>query len=711
MIMPYHPVFDRLEEEARGDDRLGTTYRGIGPAYSDKIRRIGFRIGDLTKPRFMEKKLKFVLRLKNEILRELYHTDEFDEKEILDQYAGYGRILEPYIKDIFPMVQDALKADRNLLLEGAQALILDIDYGTYPYVTSSWPTAGGALTGSGIPPNRVNRTIGVYKAYTTRVGYGPMPTELLGTEGDRLREAGAEFGTTTGRARRVGWFDGAVARYCAALNGVDSVALTKLDVLSQMETIKVCTGYFFRGEYHDHPMSNISPPQALRAGVRGAARLARVDRRRDDLGGPAPQLPALRRAAGRADRRSRRHHLGGRRTGRDGDTPTDLRPRVNWLDLVVVIFILAALANGYRRGFSLSALSYGGLIAGTALGAFLAPLAEHAFGGGQGTSPFIALGILFIAASIGSSIGYALGEPLRRRGRQAAARCGWWRCVLSPYSADDGLVPRPRLPPRGTGRRPDPGLARAAHHGLGLPAAPRLPQRRGADPGRGSLPRGVRRPQPEPARPGAGRPGHRQRPAGHGGRPADRKVRSLGCGGEVFGSAFPVATDYLISNAHVVAGTTDHRILTPDGRSLRAVVVLFDSQRDVSILHVPGLNLKPPAQSSGGRGTTGATIGYPGGGNESIDAAAVRTRVLATGRDIYGENQVTREIYVLTANIRPGNSGGPFVDSEGHALGVVFANSTADPSEGYALTDDEVRPDIAAGVGHTAPVDTSGCAS
>jgi adenylosuccinate synthase len=258
MIMPYHPVFDQLEEEARGDDRLGTTFRGIGPAYADKVRRIGFRVGDLTKPRFMEKKLNFVLRLKNEILRDLYHADEFDEKAILDEYTGYGRTLEPYIKDTFPIIQDALDSDRKVLLEGAQGALLDLDFGTYPYVTSSSPTAGGALTGSGIPPSQVNRTIGVFKAYTTRVGYGPMPTELTDAVGEQLREVGAEFGTTTGRARRVGWFDGPVASYSMRLNGVDSVALTKLDVLSDLPTIKICTGYFHRGELHRHPMSNIS---------------------------------------------------------------------------------------------------------------------------------------------------------------------------------------------------------------------------------------------------------------------------------------------------------------------------------------------------------------------------------------------------------------------------------------------------------------------
>ncbi|HEV3232168.1 MAG TPA: adenylosuccinate synthase [Candidatus Dormibacteraeota bacterium] len=258
MVMPYHPLMDVLEEESRGDDRLGTTARGIGPAYADKIRRVGFRIGDLTKPRFLEKKLKFVLRLKNDILRDLYHVEELDEGEILEEYVHYGEVLEPYIKDIFPIVHDALGRDANILLEGAQGSMLDLDFGTYPYVTSSSPSAGGALTGSGIPPRAVTATIGVYKAYTTRVGYGPMPTELDDDLGDRLREQGEEFGTVTGRSRRVGWFDAAVARYSAALNGVDSVALTKLDVLDAEPVLKVCTGYFLKGQYQHYPMSNIS---------------------------------------------------------------------------------------------------------------------------------------------------------------------------------------------------------------------------------------------------------------------------------------------------------------------------------------------------------------------------------------------------------------------------------------------------------------------
>ena len=258
MVMPYHPVLDKLGEEMRGDDRLGTTWRGIGPAYEDKVRRIGFRIGDLQKPAFLEKKLRFVLRLKNETLTRLYGAEPFDEHVILDEYLGYAERIDPYIRDIYPIIQDALNAEQRILLEGAQGVMLDIDVGTYPYVTSSAPTAGGACTGSGIPPSRVSRTVGVFKAYTTRVGYGPLPTELHDSLGDQIREVGQEYGTTTGRARRVGWFDAAVGRYAVATNGIDSIVVTKVDVLDALPSLKICTGYLSKGELWDHPMANIS---------------------------------------------------------------------------------------------------------------------------------------------------------------------------------------------------------------------------------------------------------------------------------------------------------------------------------------------------------------------------------------------------------------------------------------------------------------------
>jgi len=258
MVMPYHPVLDKLGEEQRGDDRLGTTWRGIGPAYEDKVRRIGFRVGDLQKTKFLEKKLRFVLRLKNETLTRLYGAEPFDEQAILEEYIGYAERLDPYIRDIYPVVHGALADGRRILLEGAQGVMLDLDLGTYPYVTSSAPTAGGACTGSGIPPSRITRTVAVFKAYTTRVGYGPFPTELADSLGEYIRERGAEFGTTTGRARRVGWFDGTVARYAVNTNGIESIVLTKLDVLDELETIRLCTGYVSKGEPWDHPMANIS---------------------------------------------------------------------------------------------------------------------------------------------------------------------------------------------------------------------------------------------------------------------------------------------------------------------------------------------------------------------------------------------------------------------------------------------------------------------
>ena len=259
MVMRYHPLFDQLEEEARGDDRLGTTWRGIGPAYADKIRRIGFRIGDLQKEGFMRKKLAFVVgQVKNPILTKLYEKEAYDWSSMLEEYMGYAKQLDPYIKDTFPIIHDALERGANILLEGAQATMLDLDFGTYPYVTSSNPTAGGALTGSGIPPTKVDLTIGVFKAYTSRVGYGPFPSELLDEVGDQIRERGHEFGTVTGRPRRIGWFDSAVARYSVRINGVGCAALMRLDILDDQPLLKICTGYDFRGTRFDHPVANIS---------------------------------------------------------------------------------------------------------------------------------------------------------------------------------------------------------------------------------------------------------------------------------------------------------------------------------------------------------------------------------------------------------------------------------------------------------------------
>ncbi len=259
LVMSYHPLLDQLEEEARGDDRLGTTWRGIGPAYADKVRRIGFRVGDLQKEAFMRKKLAFVVgQVKNPVLTRLYGRDPLDWEALLDEYKAYARVLNPFIKDTFPLVQGALERSDNILLEGAQATMLDLDFGTYPYVTSSNPTAGGACTGSGIPPTRIDLVVGVFKAYTTRVGYGPFPSEIETEVADQIRERGREFGTVTGRPRRVGWFDAPVARYAVRLNGAGSLALMKLDILDDQPRLRICTGYSFRGEVMDHPVANIS---------------------------------------------------------------------------------------------------------------------------------------------------------------------------------------------------------------------------------------------------------------------------------------------------------------------------------------------------------------------------------------------------------------------------------------------------------------------
>ncbi len=291
LIMPWHPILDKLEEDGRGDDRLGTTWRGIGPAYADKVRRIGFRVGDLQKSRFLEKKLDFVLgKVINPTLRDLYGMEPLRQDTILREYIGYAERLDPYIRDVFPVVQAALERGDRILLEGAQGSMLDLDFGTYPYVTSSSPSAGGALTGSGIPPTRVDLTMGVFKAYTTRVGYGPLPTELHDQVGEQVRERGAEYGTTTGRARRVGWFDAVVGRYTVALNGIRAIAVTKLDVFDTLDAIRICTAYRSKGELQTVPMSNIShlkhcePIYEELAGWQTSTRQAR---RPEDLPKPA----------------------------------------------------------------------------------------------------------------------------------------------------------------------------------------------------------------------------------------------------------------------------------------------------------------------------------------------------------------------------------------------------------------------------------------
>jgi adenylosuccinate synthase len=255
--MPYHVQLDSLEEKARGASKLGTTGRGVGPAYVDKASRAGIRVCDLLDPAALRERLAASLDAKNRVLTAVYGAPPLDFRATLSQALDYGDGLRPYVTDTGVFIRKAIAEGRNVLLEGGQGTLLDIDHGTYPFVTSSSPTAGGACAGVGIAPTSVTRAIGVYKAYTTRVGSGPFPSELSDTIGQRIRELGQEYGTTTGRARRCGWFDAVVARYAAQLNGFDGVAITKLDVLDGEETIRICVGYVLDGKRIDSVPANL----------------------------------------------------------------------------------------------------------------------------------------------------------------------------------------------------------------------------------------------------------------------------------------------------------------------------------------------------------------------------------------------------------------------------------------------------------------------
>lgn len=247
VIMPFHPLLDQLEEERRGTHSIGTTLRGNGPAYADKAARRGVRMADLLDEKSLIERLNFVVPEKNILLSSLYGVKPFDLQEMLEQFMAYGERLGPRVVSSELMVQDAIEAGRSVLVEGAQAALLDIDYGTYPFVTSTSPTAAGACQGAGIGPTQVTSVVSVFKAYTTRVGAGPFPSELTDETGDQLRERGREFGTTTGRPRRTGWFDAVAARYSARLNGVTHAAITKLDILDPLPEIRICVGYELDG--------------------------------------------------------------------------------------------------------------------------------------------------------------------------------------------------------------------------------------------------------------------------------------------------------------------------------------------------------------------------------------------------------------------------------------------------------------------------------
>ena len=249
VVMPYHKVLDRAQEAARGKGRrIGTTGRGIGPCYVDKYARSGLRVEDLLDADVLREKLTPLMEEKNHLLMRLYNENPIPFDEVYEPAREWGKALEPYVDDVVRLLRNAVDEGRHVLLEGAQAVLLDIDHGTYPYVTSSSTSAAGAFTGTGLAPRDLTRVIAVVKAYTTRVGEGPMPTEDLGEVGSRLREAGGEYGATTGRPRRCGWLDMVGLRYSMALNGVDAIALTKLDVLSGLSQIKVCSGYELDGK-------------------------------------------------------------------------------------------------------------------------------------------------------------------------------------------------------------------------------------------------------------------------------------------------------------------------------------------------------------------------------------------------------------------------------------------------------------------------------
>jgi adenylosuccinate synthase len=248
LVMPYHILLDGLEEKARGAKSLGTTLRGIGPAFVDKVARMGIRAVDLMDKSILKVRLEYVLEYKNQLLTRLYGTQPIDFDELFEVCSGYADKLRDNIKETSSLLDDFIRNGKKILLEGAQGALLDTDFGTYPYATSSSPLAAGGCLGAGIGPVNIDRVMGVFKAYCSRVGAGPMPTELTDATGDMVRERGHEYGTTTGRPRRVGWFDGVAARFSQRINGLTGMAITRLDILDTLDTINVCTGYRLNGD-------------------------------------------------------------------------------------------------------------------------------------------------------------------------------------------------------------------------------------------------------------------------------------------------------------------------------------------------------------------------------------------------------------------------------------------------------------------------------
>ncbi len=248
LIMPYHKMMDSARENQKDDKAIGTTGRGIGPAYIDKAKRTGIRIVDLLDRKDFEAKLRYNINEYNEVLTKIYGHDELDVDAIVEKYIEFDKLIDPYVTDISTLINQSIDEGKEIIVEGAQGALLDLDHGTYPFVTSSNPTSGGACTGLGIPPTKIDEIIGIVKAYTTRVGNGPFPTQLDDEIGLKLAKIGHEFGATTGRPRRCGWLDLFALKYSVMINGISSIALTKLDVLDTFEEIKVCTGYKIDGK-------------------------------------------------------------------------------------------------------------------------------------------------------------------------------------------------------------------------------------------------------------------------------------------------------------------------------------------------------------------------------------------------------------------------------------------------------------------------------
>ena len=257
VILPYHVYQDKVDEESRGDAKIGTTCKGIGPCYTDKVQRMGIRVADLLDKEVFEQKLRSNLEMKNRLFTKFYEVEPLNFDDMFEQFYEYGQQIAKYVTDTSKVLNDVIDSEGKVLFEGAQGVLLDVDHGTYPYVTSSNPVAGGVTTGTGIGPSAVTRVIGVSKAYTSRVGDGPFPTELFDEVGHQIREVGREYGTTTGRPRRVGWFDSVVVRHSRRVSGITDLALNSIDVLTGLDTVKICVAYDYNGErITEYPANN-----------------------------------------------------------------------------------------------------------------------------------------------------------------------------------------------------------------------------------------------------------------------------------------------------------------------------------------------------------------------------------------------------------------------------------------------------------------------